>query len=222
MLDLGCGIGDQAAELVARGARVIGIDRNEELLEAARSRGLRNAEFRLGDLRASSRHDVVADGIWCSFVAAYVPNFGEVLRSWRELIRPGGWIVLTEVDDLFAHEPMDAETKMLLNAYQESALAADRYDFRMGRTLQSHLEAAGFRVTNNLALQDRELAFDGPADTEVLDAWAARLARMNTLREFCGARFDHVRNELLGALEHPQHSSKAVVCCCVAIASDAT
>lgn len=51
ILDLGCGVGDLAAELVARGARVIGVDMNEELLREARSRQLPNAEFRLGDLR---------------------------------------------------------------------------------------------------------------------------------------------------------------------------
>lgn len=44
VLDLGCAVGDQAAELVARGARVIGIDGNEELLRHARSRSLENAD----------------------------------------------------------------------------------------------------------------------------------------------------------------------------------
>ena len=52
VLDLGCGLGDLTAELVARGARVIGIDASEELLSAARSRQLANAEFRSGDVRA--------------------------------------------------------------------------------------------------------------------------------------------------------------------------
>jgi cyclopropane fatty-acyl-phospholipid synthase-like methyltransferase len=52
VLDLGCAAGDLAAELVARGAFVIGVDLNEELLQAARAKGLSNAEFLLGDLRA--------------------------------------------------------------------------------------------------------------------------------------------------------------------------
>jgi 2-polyprenyl-3-methyl-5-hydroxy-6-metoxy-1,4-benzoquinol methylase len=36
VLDLGCAVGDQAAELAARGARVLGVDLDEELLQAAR------------------------------------------------------------------------------------------------------------------------------------------------------------------------------------------
>ena len=51
VLDLGCGVGDQAAELVARGARVIGLDGNEELLREAQSRSLENTEFRTCDVR---------------------------------------------------------------------------------------------------------------------------------------------------------------------------
>ena len=53
VLDLGCGIGDMAASLVARGAHVIGLDLNvigldlnEELIQEARSRGLANAVSR--------------------------------------------------------------------------------------------------------------------------------------------------------------------------------
>ena len=39
IVDLGCGIGDQTADLVARGASLTGIDANEGVIEAA----LRNA-----------------------------------------------------------------------------------------------------------------------------------------------------------------------------------
>jgi trans-aconitate methyltransferase len=36
IFDLGCGIGDQARELAYRGCRVIGLDGNQELSDAAR------------------------------------------------------------------------------------------------------------------------------------------------------------------------------------------
>src|SRR5690242_11886921 len=113
VLDLGCGVGDQAAELVARGVRVIGIDSNEELLAAARSRGLENAEFRNHDLCALPDLGVLADGVWCSFAAAYLPSLRTMLESWKRHLRPGGWIALTEIDDLFGHEPLGAETKSI-------------------------------------------------------------------------------------------------------------
>ena len=74
ILDLGCAVGDQAAEFVARGAHIIGVDMNEELLQDARSRRLPNAEFRNCDLRHLPELDVLADGLWCSFAAAYFPG----------------------------------------------------------------------------------------------------------------------------------------------------
>jgi trans-aconitate methyltransferase len=55
ILDLGCGPGDRAAELAARGARVIGIDTNEELLREARARQLPGVEFRFANLFAFVR-----------------------------------------------------------------------------------------------------------------------------------------------------------------------
>ena len=71
VLDLGCNVGDQSAELAARGARVIGIDANEELLGVARSRGIVGVEFRHADLSSVSDFGVVADGIWASFSPAF-------------------------------------------------------------------------------------------------------------------------------------------------------
>src|SRR5882724_1765757 len=71
VLDLGCGVGDIAAEFVARGACMIGIDVNEELLDFARSRQLAHAEFRTGNLRRCPDLGIAADGLWCSFTAAY-------------------------------------------------------------------------------------------------------------------------------------------------------
>ena len=61
VLDLGCGVGDQAAELVARGARVIGVDMDAELLREAQAKRLPNAEFRTDDLRTPADFGVAAD-----------------------------------------------------------------------------------------------------------------------------------------------------------------
>ena len=216
VLDLGCAVGDQAAELVARGAQVIGVDTNEELLQEARSRHLPNAEFRNCDLRALPDLGVLADGLWCSFAAAYFPDLSSALTSWGKHLRSGGWIALTEIDDLFGHEPLSARERSLLEGYAADALAAGRYDFHMGHKLRDHLERAGFAVWKVLTVEDQELSFDGPARPEVLDAWRARLDRMRLLHDFCGAEFEQIRTEFLGCLASPRHHSVAKVYCCVA------
>lgn len=214
ILDLGCGIGDQTAELASRGAFVTGIDADDELLDVARSKRIPNVVFRSGDMRAL-RDVGVVDGIWCSFAAAYVPDFAPTLACWRKYLKPGGWVVLTEVDNLFGHEPVKRLTRSCLVAYAQEALAANCYDFHMGRKLCGFLELAGFTVSDSRVVPDKELSFDGPALPEVLEAWRARLNRLKTLREFCYADFDGVRDDLLNALSRDEHHSDAKVHCCI-------
>ena len=211
VLDLGCGVGDQTAELAGRGALVIGLDGNQELLGAARARGIANAEFRRADLREPLDSDLSVDGIWCSFVAAYFPELSPALIRWSNALRPGGWIALTEIDDLFGHEPVSPRTRELLDAYVEESLTAGRYDFRMGGKLHGQLEGAGFSILEERDLVDQELAFSGPALPEVIEAWSARFDRMGLLREACGAEFGAVRTDFLAALARPDHRASARV-----------
>src|SRR5512146_432443 len=131
-LDLGCGIGDQARELASRGCRVIGLDANQELIETAILERRPNCEFRICDLRNTPNLSIRVDGIWCSFVAAYITNLAQFLRGWAQLLLPGGWIAITEIDDLFGHEPLGLRTRSLLESFADDALKAGRYDFRMG------------------------------------------------------------------------------------------
>jgi SAM-dependent methyltransferase len=215
ILDLGCAIGDQAAELVARGASVIGIDANEELLRVARSRSIGNAEFRSGDIRDLDPA-LEADGIWCSFGVAYITDPQRVLMSWSQRLRPHGWIAMTEIDDLFGHEPLSDRTKSLIGAYETEALQTGRYDFRAGRKLQTVLERAGLAIESVLICDDAELSFAGPATPEVLEAWRARFDRMPLLKSLCGDELDAVRDEFLACLSLREHRSLAKVYCVVA------
>jgi SAM-dependent methyltransferase len=216
VLDLGCAVGDVAAELAARGARVLGFDRDEELLAVARSHRIRNARFEPGDLRALPHADRPADGIWCSFVTAYFPQLVPVLREWAGRLAGGGWIALTEIDDLFGHEPLPEHARATLGRFAAHALATGRYDFHMGGKLRRHLEEAGFSVTRELTLTDGELSFDGPAVPEVVEAWRSRLARMTALQEFCGAGFERLRDDFLRCLVRDDHASRAAVRFCLA------
>jgi len=209
VLDLGCAIGDQSAELVQRGARVIGIDGNDELLAIARARVI--ADFRKGDLRALP--DVEADGIWASFVAAYFVDFAPVLAKWARHLRPGGWIALVEIDDLFGHQPLSAQSKSLLDDYAREALAAKRYDFHRGHKLRDFLSRAGFVITSERTVWDAELSFDGPARPDVTRAWRNRFDRMQLLRERPG--FEAMREDFLAGLGHPDHRSHAKVYACM-------
>ena len=216
VLDLGCGVGDQSAELAARGARVLGIDGNPEFLRAAHSRRLRDAWFVQGDLRRALPLRGTVDGVWSSFSVAYFPDFEPTLASWTGTLRPGGWIALTEIDDFFGHGPVGDATRALLAAYARDAMDAGRYDFHMGSKLARHLEAAGLTVDRTLTVEDQELSFDGPALPEVIAAWRARLDSMRLLHDHCGPRFEEVREDFLACLARPNHQATARVHCCIA------
>jgi len=215
VLDLGCAIGDLSAALAARGANVIGIDTNESLLAEARARQIPRAVFYSRDLRTGAPMPLLADGLWCSFTAAYFPSLAAFLEVWRSSLRAGAWVALTEIDDLFGHEPLSATSRVLFERYAAEALEAERYDFRMGRKLQQHLDRAGVHITRAFTIPDAEFSFDGPATPEVLAAWRDRLDRMTLLRTFCGDGFDALRSDLLASLQHPEHRSVARVYCVI-------
>jgi len=220
VVDLGCAAGDQAQLLARRGARVLGLDANEELLAHARARGIPRAEFSAADLRALPDLGAPADGLWSSFAAAYFVDLAPVLARWGRLLRPGGWIALVEVADMFGHEPLAPRTRELFAGYAADARRAGRYDFDMGARLGAELARAGFEPARSLALPDQELAGDGPAPPEALAAWSLRFERMGLLRAFCGAEFERVRDDFLGCLARPDHRATASVQACVAIKPD--
>lgn len=135
---------------------------------------------------------------------------------WAKHLRPGEWIALTEIDDLFVHEPLSVRTEALLRSYAERGFAAG-YDVHMGRKLRAHLEHSGFLVTRMLALDDQELSFTGPARPDVLDGWRSRLGRLKLLREICGPDIEKVQAEFLDCLTRADHTSVAKVYCCIAV-----
>ena len=219
VLDLGCAVGTQSKVLAELGATVVGVDFHPELLAVARSKSISGATFLLGDIR-DNFPDESFDGIWSSFVAAYFPDLEPVLRRWRSALKPGGWLALTEVDDLFGHEPLPAPTAQTLKTFTTDALVAKRYDFSMGSKLAAQMKLAGFHGVKELSLNDRELSFTGPASREILDAWAARFDRMKFLQATVGKEFERLRKDFLECLAHPEHRATATVCFCVGFLPD--
>lgn len=216
MLDLGCAAGDQAAGLAERGARVIGLDTNREMLDAARARRIPGAVFEERDLRGPLGIDTPVDGVWASFAAAYFIDLPAALRHWTATLRPGGFVALTEIDDMFGHEPVRPRTRALFDAYAEDALVRGRYDFHMGGKLCRHLEASGFVVTAETSLPDLEFAFDGAGRPDVLQGWSERFEYMRLLPSFFGAEYEEVRDDFLACLARPDHVARCRVVCVVA------
>ncbi len=106
VVDLGCGIGDQARDLSRLGAHVFGVDGNQDAIDHAKSRGIARAQFVCCNITDIEDSELKSHGVWASFIAAYFPRFDVLTRSIDSLLKPGGWLAITEVNDLFGHEPL--------------------------------------------------------------------------------------------------------------------
>jgi SAM-dependent methyltransferase len=96
LLDVGCGAGQYAAELLARGARVTGIDGSETMLRQARSRAA-GAQLRLHDLEQplDFAADASFDGVLCALVIHHVTARRRLLAELHRVLRPGGWLAIS-------------------------------------------------------------------------------------------------------------------------------
>ncbi len=212
VLDLGCGLGDQARDLARRASQVIAIDGSPELLAQARSIATPNITYHQAELSALAGLALPpADGLWCSFTAAYFPKLGSRLRAWSRLLKPGAWLALVEADDIFGHTPMAATDRALIDRYYTEARAAGLYDFQLGHKLVEHVTQAGLEPVLARTLADREFGFQGPASADALAAWERRLSRLRGLQSLCGDEFPAFRQRFLATLSHPEHQSQATV-----------
>jgi len=102
VLDVGCGSGASAipaAQKVGPDGHVIGVDLAEKLLGMARAKavaqGLRNVEFRVGDMEALGFPDGAFDAVICVFAIFFVPDMVTQVRELWRMVRPGGQLAIT-------------------------------------------------------------------------------------------------------------------------------
>jgi len=103
-LDVGCGTGDVAIEILRQAprAQVIGIDPAEAMLRIAEHKVGRAAlgesiTFRPVDLSAADFPDASFDGLTSAFCIRNIPDRQTALAGMRRLIRPGGRVVILEL-----------------------------------------------------------------------------------------------------------------------------
>lgn len=153
VLDVGSGLGQLARAIARAGARVVGVERDKQQLEAARrlaaaagEEGL--VEFRRGDAAAPPLLPGEAgtfDVAHARYVLEHVRDPGAVVRAMARAVRPGGRVVLFDDDhDVMRVWPRVPEFDAWWNAYQRGYEAVGT-DPLVGRRLTSLLHAAGAR-----------------------------------------------------------------------------
>ncbi len=123
VLEAGCGVGAQTVIVAPKNpcARFVSIDISEDSLRKAealaRSRGIRNVEFHVGDILDLKFPDGHFDHVFVCFVLEHLPNPVDALKSLKRVLKRGGTITLIEGDhgsayfypySRFAQEAIDA------------------------------------------------------------------------------------------------------------------
>jgi arsenite methyltransferase len=146
VLDVGCGPGFYVAELldeVGPEGGVVGVDNSEAMLAVAahRCEGRPNVAFHRTEAVSLPVEDGGFDRVLCVQVLEYVEDVPRALSEMRRALRPGGRLVVWDVDwaTVSWHSSDPDRTARVLSAW-DAHLAHPS----LPRTLTAQLRAAGF------------------------------------------------------------------------------
>jgi SAM-dependent methyltransferase len=97
--DLGCGTGSLSVLLAEDGYRVTGVDISPKMIEAATRKSEQigvSVTFRPGDASNPDLEPASVDAVLVRHVLWSLPDPDAAIRRWRDLLRPGGRLVLIE------------------------------------------------------------------------------------------------------------------------------
>jgi ubiquinone/menaquinone biosynthesis C-methylase UbiE len=99
-VEIACGPGLIAREMAPRVDSVLGLDLTPAMVEKARAEaaatGVENVSFEVGDATALDLPDGSFDGAITRFSLHHIPAPVRVLEEMRRVVRPGGWVVVSD------------------------------------------------------------------------------------------------------------------------------
>ena len=109
--DLGCGTGEWLLRLAPAAAKVIGIDREEAMLDLARVRTAQaqNVDLKTGGLDSLPLESQSVDLALCSLVLHHVPDLGAAFREIHRVLNETGRLIIV---DMLAHQRHEYKTSM--------------------------------------------------------------------------------------------------------------
>jgi SAM-dependent methyltransferase len=148
VLDAACGPGLYAAELVRRGAQVVGFDHSPRMVEICRAR-VSQGDFRVHDLAdpIGWLPDGSVDLALCALAIEYVDNRVAALRELCRVLRPGGALVLSRqhpTGDWLRHGGSYFDTRVIHETWSKGWSV--RYWLAPLETTCEEISAAGFVI----------------------------------------------------------------------------
>ncbi|GAA3639714.1 hypothetical protein GCM10022267_27750 [Lentzea roselyniae] len=148
VLDLGCGPGEDVpamADAVTTSGRVVGVDIDPKMVEAATSRfhDHPHVEIRLGDGLALSFEDATFDRARMDRALQHVADPATVLTELHRVLKPGGLLRIGEPDWDSLVVDGDLEMNRAFNRFVCSTMVRNA---TIGRQLARLAHSAGFEV----------------------------------------------------------------------------
>jgi len=149
ILDIGCGPGKQTIDLLRiSGGTVTAVDNHrpylDQLTEELQKTGLMHrSKVSEGDMADLRFPDGAFDVIW-SEGAIFIIGFGQGLESWKHLLKPGGYMAVSELTRLKPDPPAEAK------AFWEGAYPAMQ-DIESN---EKTLEKAGYETAGHFILPE--------------------------------------------------------------------
>ncbi|XXF81636.1 methyltransferase domain-containing protein [Myxococcaceae bacterium GXIMD 01537] len=180
-LDAGCGPGSITslmADLVGPEGRVVGLDLHEQRLQEARALCAHqpNARFVRADVRETGLPEASFDFVWSQYVFEYLPDPERALAELIRVTRPGGRVVVADVDGLGLHNwPFPPDLEEGCRTFM-AALAAARFDLYVGRKMFHLYRKAGLDEVRVHVAPLWVVA--GSADARLVEDWRQRFATL--------------------------------------------
>src|SRR6266508_3249975 len=101
-VDLGCGTGLSThflAEVTSAG-HAAGLDSSARFIELARESATNRVQFFTHDVTSTPFPVVAADLLYCRLLLTHLPDPAAALAGWATQLRPGGRLLIDEVDSI--------------------------------------------------------------------------------------------------------------------------
>ena len=150
-IDLGAGPG-YTTELVAqisRAGRVVGYERSAAFCAEARARIPGSIDFVEQDVAGVALPIRSVDLAFCRFLLTHLPDPIATLGYWREALRPGGILVLIELERLSSTDPTLARYYEIIDGVQ----AQNGQRMYIGESLEGLARNAGYAIAESRAVE---------------------------------------------------------------------
>ena len=148
--DLGCGVGATSrmlAEMVGPSGSVTGVDVSAAQVEQARNlcagEGICNATFVVASATATGLPRNSFDLVYCRFLLLHLVNPAACLREMREILKPGGILVVEDGDLTTAGSAPPSSLRAFADLFGRLGPTRD-LNYAMAGDLYAMVKAAGF------------------------------------------------------------------------------